>query len=40
MFAMGFELEITKRWGRWISTAFRNYLWNGEQILPRIVRVC
>ena len=36
MFEVGFELEIIKRWGRWISTTFHKYLWRGEQVMSNI----
>ena len=38
MFAVGFEMQIIKRRGRWVSTAFHQYLWRGEQILSVIGR--
>ena len=38
MVAVGFELEVIKRWGRWISTTFRNYLWRDEHVLSHIGR--
>ena len=37
-FPVCFDLEITKRWGRWIPTTFRNYLWRNEHILSNISR--
>ena len=38
MFAVGFEMEIIKRWGRWVSTTFHQYIWRDEQVLSGIGR--
>ena len=38
MFAVGFETEIVKRRGRWISTTFHLYLLRDAQILSVISR--
>ena len=38
MFAAGFEMEIIKRWGRWISTTFHQYLWREEHVLANIAK--
>lgn len=37
MLAMGFELDVIKHWGGVFPT-LRNYIWNGEQIIPHIGR--
>ena len=38
MFSVGFEMEIIKRWGRWISATFHQYLWRDEYIMSNISR--
>ena len=36
MFEVGFELEIAKRRGRWMSATFRQYLRRGEGVMSGI----
>ena len=36
MFAVGFEMYIIKRRGRWVSATCRQYLWRDVHILPNI----
>ena len=36
MFAAGSEMEIIKRWGRWISATSHQYLWREEHVLANI----
>ena len=38
MFSVGFEMDIIKRWGRWVSATFHQYLWRDEHILSNISR--
>ena len=38
MFSVGFDVEIIKRWGRWISATSHQYLWRDEYIMSNISR--
>ena len=38
MFTAGFDIEIIKRWGRWLSPTFHTYIWRDEHILSHIGR--
>ena len=36
MFVSGYDIEITKRWGRWVSDSFSFYLWNDDRVLDTV----
>ena len=38
MFAAGYETEVIKRWGRWLSGTFQRYLWRDQLIMSTIGR--
>ena len=38
MFAAGYEVEVIKRWGRWLSSTFQQYLWRDQLIMSTIGR--
>ena len=38
MFASGYEVEVIKRWGRWLSSTFQQYLWRDQLIMSTIGR--
>ena len=36
MFVAGYDVEIIKRWGRWVSDPFSFYLWNDDRVLDTV----
>ena len=38
MFAVCFEMDIVKSWGRRVAANFHQYVWRGEHILSNISR--
>lgn len=37
-FAVGFDIEIIERWGRWLSPTSNSYIWRGGRVLSHIGR--
>ena len=38
MFSAWYDVEIIKRWGRWASSTFQQYIWRGQYVMPTIGR--
>ena len=38
MFSAGYDVDITKRWGRWPSSTFQQYIWRDQYVMSTIGR--
>ena len=38
MFTAGYEVEVIKRWGRWVSSNFQSYIWKGRYFMSSVGR--
>lgn len=38
MFSDGYEVDVIKRWGRWVSSNFQSYIWKGHYAMSSVGR--